>query len=254
MIHGGNIFWHNIARPLLDVVVPPRCPSCGDMVADDMQFCGQCWPKLNFISDPACVSCGRPFGEGRDEGQVCGACLARPPLHDGICAAVIYDDISREIPLKLKYGRRIGLAKMIAHALARYMERGAEDALLVPVPLHRVRLWDRGFNQAALIAAALHESYGTELSQDALLRIKRTPALKGMTGRERAKILAGAMAVNPRRAEMIQGRHIMLVDDVHTSGATTNACVRVLKKAGAASVTIYCWARVIGEAEEGRGI
>ncbi len=245
--------YRRILKPALDVIIPPRCPVCGEMVADDLQFCEICWPKLRFITEPACTACGRPFEFARADDMVCAICLARPPRHDGIRAAVVYDDVSRRIPIRLKYAGRIGLAKLIAHFLDRYVPQNTGNLLLVPVPLHRTRIWRRGFNQAALIARSLHDTHNIALALPALIRTKATPPLKGMTGRQRQKLLRGAIAVNPKFAGRISGRDVMLVDDVYTSGATTNACVVQLKKAGARSVTIYCWARVLREGEEGRG-
>jgi len=248
----ANVIYQKMLKPALDLIVPPRCPSCGDMVADDLQFCETCWPKLKFITDPKCASCDRPFDFARGDEMICGNCLAAPPRHEGIKAAVIYDELSRQIPLKLKYAGRIGLGKLIAHFLGRYVPADKANLLLVPVPLHRGRIWRRGFNQAALIARALHEIHAIELRTDALIRTKATPPLKGMTGKERQKILRGAIALNPKVSEQIGGKDIMLVDDVYTSGATTDACITQLKKAGANSVTIYCWARVLRDGEEGQ--
>ena len=246
-------FYANMLKPALGLVIPPRCPACGAMVGDDLQFCETCWPQLRFITDPACAACGRPFDMARDDTMICAPCLAHPPRHDGIRAAVIYDDLSRQIALKLKYAGRIGLARLIAHFLARHVPAQTERAVLVPVPLHRIRIWRRGFNQAALIAQALHRRHAIAHLPAALLRVRATPPLKGRTGKERKKLLRGAIAVNPKYAAQLAGRDVMLVDDVYTSGATTDACIIQLKKAGVRSVTIYCWARVLREGEEGQG-
>ncbi|WP_164116717.1 ComF family protein [Sphingorhabdus sp. Alg239-R122] len=246
-------FYDQVVRPVLDIIIPPRCPSCGDMVENDLQFCGTCWPQLKFITDPCCSACGRPFDVARDDELLCAPCLARPPKHDGVRAAVVYDELSRQIPLKLKYAGRIGLAKLIARFLGRHMPDDCDNLLLVPVPLHRGRIWRRGFNQAALIAQALHDSHEIDILLDSLLRTRATPPLKGMTAQQRRKILQGAIKVNPKYLDDIRGRDIMLIDDVYTSGATTNACVIQLKKAGAQTVTIYCWARVLRDGEEGGG-
>jgi predicted amidophosphoribosyltransferase len=116
--------------------------------------------------------------------------------------------------------------------------------LLVPVPLHRWRLWRRGFNQAVLLAREISKAQGMELSVDALVRTRATPTLGGLGSRARAKALTGAIAVNPAQAERLKGAKVMLVDDVLTSGA----CVSALKRAGAAKVAIACFARVLDEA------
>lgn len=241
-------------RPLVDLVLPPRCPGCGVMVEGDLQFCVDCWNALRFISDPACTACGKPFADGRYDDLVCAECLADPPLHDGIRAAVIYDDLSRSIVLKLKHGGRIGLARLVARHLQRHLPDDRHDVVLVPVPLHRWRLWQRGFNQSILIARSLAAPHGLPVETDVLRRIRATPPLKGMTRKQRSQAIRGVFDIPRDRRPLIAGRHVLLIDDVYTTGATTRACVRLLKQAGAARVTIFCWARVLREADEGAAI
>lgn len=238
-------------RPLVDLVLPPRCPGCGVLVEDDLQFCSDCWNALRFISDPSCASCGKPFSEGRDADLVCAECLADPPLHDGIKAAVLYDDLSRSIVLKLKHGGKIGLARLVARHLQRHIPDSKADLVLIPVPLHRWRLWRREFNQSILIARELARPHGLTVETDVLRRIRATPPLKGMTRKQRGLAVRGVFDIPGDRRERIRGRHVLLIDDVYTTGATSRACVRLLKQAGAASVTIFCWARVLREGDEG---
>lgn len=134
------------------------------------------WAKLQFLSDPVCVRCGTPFEIAVDPGQVCGACLANPPVYDRARAALIYGDVSRDLVLSLKYqGRRDGL-----FVLGGWMANAGKDLLagadlIVPVPLHYIRLVRRGFNQSAWLAAELSRQGGVKLSVDALKRVKRTP-------------------------------------------------------------------------------
>lgn len=140
-------------------------------------------------------------------------------------------------------------AATMARAMTRLMP--AEADLLVPVPLHRWRLWSRGFNQAALIADTLGEAHGLPVARDLLQRVKATPVLRGLGARARAKAVAGAFALAPDAREKLKGRTVVLVDDVHTSGATSEACARLLKRGGAARVILLCWARVLpGEAAD----
>lgn len=240
-----------LIKSALNVVLPPRCPTCGDMVGDDLQFCGTCWGNLHFISDPSCARCGRPFAEDRSAGAICGPCMGQTPAFDGLKAVVVYDDLSRQIVLKLKHGGKIGLARLIARYLERHLIDTGPEHLLVAVPLHRWRIWRRGFNQSLLIARILAQRCGVELAENALQRVRATPPLKGLTARQRADIVRSAFALSPGWTAKIKGRHVFLVDDVFTSGATANACVKLLKKAGASSVTILCWARVLREGEEG---
>lgn len=157
-------------------------------------------------------------------------------------AAVAYGDVARHLALKLKHGRRIGLARLFAKLMAGKLERG--EGLLVPVPLHRWRIWQRGFNQSALIARHLSVSSGLPVSIDALQRIKATPVLRELGRSDREKAVRGAFRVAGAARETIEGRNVILVDDVYTSGATANACARALKQAKAKEVKLLCWARV----------
>ncbi|MGC1469129.1 MAG: ComF family protein [Sphingorhabdus sp.] len=178
--------------------------------------------------------------------------MAQKPRHSGIKAAVAYGDISREIALKLKHGGKIGLARLIAGQLRRYVADVPDNAVLVPVPLHWTRLWRRRYNQSALIAQEITRMSGHEHCPDALVRTRRTQALGGLSARERAAMVKGAFAINERQSARISGKPVILVDDVYTSGATTDACVATLLRAGASGVTIFCWARVLPEALEAR--
>ncbi|MCW3849541.1 ComF family protein [Sphingomonas sp. LB-2] len=232
-------------RYLADLALPPRCPGCGEVVGADHRFCAACWGRLRFLGPPWCASCQMPFDYDRGEGAVCGECLAEPPLHDGVRAAVAYGEVARHVALRLKYSGKTAHAATMAEAMARLMPEGA--GLLVPVPLHRWRIWGRGFNQAALIAAALSKASGVPADPFLLRRIKATPVLRGLGPRGRAKAVAGAFALAPEAKQRIAGKTIVLVDDVHTSGATARACARILKRGGADRVILLCWARVLGE-------
>ncbi|MBO9711606.1 ComF family protein [Sphingomonas sp.] len=225
------------------LALPPRCPGCGDVVSADHRFCAPCWGELQFLGPPWCAHCHLPFEHDRGEGALCGRCIADPPPHDGVRAAVAYGDVARRVALRLKYGGRTAHAATMAKAMARLIPDGAD--LLVPVPLHRWRIWSRGFNQAALIAAGLSRASGVPMAAGLLVRAKHTPVLRGLGARGRAKAVAGAFALAPGARERIKGRRVILVDDVHTSGATGDACAKLLKRSGAAEVVLLCWARVL---------
>ena len=158
-------------------------------------------------------------------------------------AAVAYGPMSRVIALKLKYGRKVALAKTMARYMAPLVGDQPESALLVPVPLHRGRLWQRGFNQSGIIALELGRRTGIESNLGVLRRIKRTPPLKGMSQQQRRRAVAGAFKVGDAAA--VAGRTVVLVDDVLTTGSTANACARELRRAGAARVELISWARVV---------
>lgn len=206
--------------PLVDLIYPPRCPLCGDALGRQRGLCFDCWSQLELPSEP--------------------------PKRAGVVAGTLYNDASRKLVLLFKHGRKIALAPMLARLMAAQLDEPEHDnpPLLVPVPLHRFRLWKRGYNQAALLARELEKLGKGELMVDALIRHKSTPSLAGLGSEARKRTLANAIRANPSRRKGVRGRHIVLVDDVMTSGATSNACVDQLLNAGADRVTIACFARV----------
>lgn len=228
---------------IVDFALPPRCPGCGAITPDQHSFCLDCWSSLHFLGEPCCSTCGLPFEYDSGPAQ-CAGCIADPPRFDRARAAVAYGEVPRKVALKLKYGGRPGVAETMGRLMERHLERDA-DALLAPVPLHRWRIWKRGYNQAALIAQSLAKRSGIPAELALIERTKATPPLKGMGKRERALAVRGAFRVPERRRAALAGRAVILVDDVFTSGATANACARVLKKAGAREVRLLCWARVV---------
>lgn len=234
----------HVLRPVLDFALPPRCPGCGAVTAEPHRFCLACWSDLVFLGDPCCARCALPFDYDAGADALCGACLAHPPRYDRLRAAVAYGDIPRAVALKLKYGGRPGIAETVARFMARHVA-AESDATLVPVPLHRWRIWRRGYNQAALIATALSRRSGLAARLDLIERVRRTPPLKGLNPRERRDALRGAFRVPARHKAEVKGRRFLLIDDVYTSGATANGCARALKRAGAAQVDVLAWARVV---------
>ncbi len=210
--------------PLVDLIYPPRCPLCGEAIAAQKGLCSTCWSTLEI-----------PGGQSED----------------GITAATLYNDTARKLVLNFKHGRKIALAQMMARQIAARLPELEGDWLAVPVPLHRVRLWQRGYNQSALIARELARLRRMTLLVDGLVRTRSTPRLGGLGRVERAKVLAGAIAANPARRERLKSAQVLLVDDVLTSGATTNACKSALREAGVRRVHIACFSRVLEDRQGG---
>ena len=204
-----------------------------------------CWQGLDFLIGPACAGCGEPFARDPGLGARCTACLANPPACAPARAAVSYGETARAVALKLKHRGRAGTAETMALAMSRILPADARDMLIVPVPLHRWRLWARGHNQAALLARALARRSGGAFMPELLVRTKATPLLRGLGRSERARAVRRAFAVAPAYRSRLVGRQVLLVDDVYTTGATANACAAALLRAGAASVGLACWARVV---------
>ena len=205
------------------------------------------WAKLQFLSEPLCARCGMQFEIAVEPGQVCGACTAKPPAYDRARAALIYGDVSRELVLGLKYqGRRDGLAALSGWMGSAGKELLAEADLIVPVPLHYFRLVRRGFNQSGWLAASLSKSSGVRFSVDALKRTRATPIQGRLSADGRRRNVQGAFRVRNGRKKLVEGKRIVLVDDVMTTGATAEACALTLKRAGAACVDVITLARVAG--------
>jgi len=228
------------ARWALDFALPPRCAGCGTTVSEVHSFCPDCWKKMEFLGHSGCATCGMPLEA--TEQKTCAACLARPPRIARTRAAVAYDELSRSLAIRLKYGRKVAIARTMARYMAPLVADG-DNRLLIPVPLHRTRLWQRGFNQSALVARELSRRLGIAADPLALRRIRRTPPLKGMSPLQRRRTVAGAFRVRDRGA--VAGKTVILVDDVLTTGSTADACARTLKRAGAARVELVSWARVV---------
>jgi ComF family protein len=183
------------------------------------------------------------FDRGPD--ALCITCLANPPRHDGIRAIVKYDDLSAQVILRLKYGGKIGLAGMIARQLLRHLPDDRSGLIITPVPLHWTRIWSRTFNQSALIGQQLGCLADITYVPDLLVRNRRTPSMRGLDRKARRKAVGKAFAIHPRWRGQFNGAKIILVDDVLTTGATSDGCVEALKKGGAGWVQIFCWARAL---------
>ena len=237
----------HLARILLDIVFPPLCIVCRLPVAESHNLCAACWGTVSFLEGPECACCGMPFDVDPGAGTICAACHAKSPVFERARAVMRYDEASKSSILALKRADRLD----IVPAFARWLERSgrpllAEAELIVPVPLHRWRLWRRRYNQAALLADALSRRAGVPADPLVLARVRATRSQGEMpSAKARRRNVRGAFKVRAGRESIVAGRTILLVDDVFTTGATLDSCARALKRAGAARVLALTLARVV---------
>lgn len=233
-----------LLAPAVDVILPHRCALCGTVLGHERGLCAVCWSELRFVSPPVCSVCGRPQDEGA--GDPCTLCRAHPPPLRRMRGALAYDDTSRRLVIAFKHHGRLSLRPLLVRWLARTAADLLDEVdLVAPVPLHRWRLVQRGFNQSALLARDLGRPEGPVYVPDLLIRHRPTRSQQGLGATARAaNINAAAFRPHPRHAASIRGRRVLLVDDVLTTGATLAACARVLERAGAVAVDGLCLARV----------
>ena len=243
----------NLAKPVvkqgLNILFPPRCATCGVACEAPHTLCPACWGKLHFITNPQCSCCGHPFGVAVQDDMLCGACLRELPLYAKARAPLHYDEHSKNHVLGLKFYDRTDALPLFAEWMKSFGSACLEGAdLLVPVPLHRFRLWRRRYNQAALLAYGLSKITSIPVIPDALLRVKHTTPQSDLTRLQRLENVIGAFRVNEKYAARISGSVIVLIDDVMTTGATLKECTKKLLKAGAKEVRVLTLARtVVGE-------
>jgi ComF family protein len=235
----------HLPKLALDIALPTLCVSCREPV-DGEGVCAACWAKLSFIAPPFCPRLGIPFVYDPGPELLSMEAIANPPAYQRARAAVRYDDIARTLVHSLKYQDRTDLAP----AMGRWMARAGQELLsqadvLVPVPLHWRRGWSRRYNQSGALARVISRQSGVKLASEALRRIRPTEQQIGLSRPQRAANVQGAFKVAPERSAEITGRRVVLIDDVLTSGATTDACARALLRAKAAQVDVLVFARVV---------
>ena len=232
-------------RALLDLLFPPLCHICKAFIpeAGELFICAGCLEKITFLVTPLCSVCGTPFGTEHGSDHVCGACLRLPPFHT--CrSATLFAGAVQELIHRFKYGHRVHLCQplglLTARALAPFSIEAAPE-LIVPVPLHRKRLRQRGFNQSQLIGGLLAQQWGGVLELGNLRRVRWTEPQTSLDAADRRDNVSGAFAVrNPRR---LAGKRVLLVDDVLTTGSTMRACAEALRQAGVAEIFAVTVAR-----------
>ena len=241
----GHHILSRAARLALDIALPTLCVSCREPV-DGEGVCAACWARLSFIAPPYCPRLGIPFVYDPGPELLSMEAIANPPAYQRARAAVRYDDVARTLVHSLKYQDRTDLAP----AMGRWMARAGcelldEADMLVPVPLHWRRAWRRRYNQSGALARVIERQTGVRVNGDVLRRVRATEQQIGLSRAQRATNVQGAFQVSTDGQSEVQGRRIVLIDDVLTSGATVDACARALLRAKASQVDVLVFARVV---------
>lgn len=235
-----------VLQSSVDFILPPRCLLCYERTVDAHNVCASCWQGLTFISKPQCVKCGIPFEYGMADNLSCAPCLDKQPEFNQMRSAVVYNDISRHLVLCFKHGDMLQLSKL----LSRWMHTAGKEIIsrsdiLIPVPLHFTRLMWRQYNQAAILSNQIAKLADKNKHNEILTRNRYTPSQGKKTYKERVKNVKSAIQINPKYADLICGKNVLLIDDVYTTGATINECCRILKAGGASSIDVLTFARVV---------
>lgn len=226
----------------LDFLLPHRCICCDRLIGEGGGVCGSCWKQIPFLERPWCARLGTPFSHDVGEEALSPRAIAEPPVFGRLRAVTFYDGPARDLVLGLKFGKRRELAGPMGRWMARVGSELLEDCLVVPVPLHWSRLWQRRFNQAGDLAKQVACASGNEFMPDLLKRSKRTRQQVGLAAKDRQKNVLRAFQVSGHGQSIVTGRAVVLVDDVFTTGSTAGACAKVLLEAGAASVDVLTFA------------
>ena len=237
-----------LSAALLDIVLPPACLACRKAIETHGALCPSCWDRMGFIERPYCERLGTPFVQDLGaEGLLSPEAIANPPVYARARAVARFDEgPARQLVHRLKYGDKLDMAKPMGAWMARAgAELLTEADMLVPVPLHRNRLWTRKFNQSAELAQVVSRHCGVPMDAFALARIKPTVPQVGLTRTKRAENVQGAFRVPDEAKFRLIDRNVVLVDDVLTSGATINAASRALLRGGAKRVDVLVFARVV---------
>ncbi len=247
---GGGLL--TIGRRLLDLLLPPRCLACGELVDEQGRLCAGCWSSVEFLLGRGCRVCGTRLPPVAAEAAICGHCLSATPAYARARSALRYGGVARQLILRFKHGDRTDGAATFAHWMARAgAELLADCDLIVPVPLHRWRLLRRGYNQSAVLALALGRRSRKPVLVDALVKLEATPSQQSLGAEaRRANMRSGLFALGRRGRAAVDGRRVLLVDDVLTTGSTTDACAGCLIAGGATAVDVLTLARVAHDPAE----
>lgn len=229
----------------LDVLYPPKCIRCHILVEKQGSLCSNCWKDIQFIQDPQCKICGHPFQYHIEEEFFCSSCIEKQPSYNKARSVFVYNDSSSYLIKSFKYHDDLTNCNLYAKWLANISKDISPDSILIPVPLHPLRLFIRKYNQAALIANSLGSIKKIPVLQDALIRTKYLPSQYKFNTRQRLLNVKGVFNLNKKYIDVLKGKFVVLIDDVITTGATIEECSKVLKKADVSKIFVLTLAKTL---------
>jgi len=229
-------------RKIIDFIIPHTCLKC-NTINMDYGLCSDCFKNISFITKPNCQSCGEPF-INKTRGKYCGLCLKNKPKYI-LRSVVIYDENSSSLILKFKHGDGTHISPYMANEMTKVIQDFESDIdLIIPVPLHKIRLLKRKYNQSAYLAKIIGKNINKTCDYTSVKRIKNTASQGNKSFSARVKNIKSAFAINDTN---IRNKNILIVDDVYTTGATINELSKTLFKSGAKQVYVVCFAKVINK-------
>jgi ComF family protein len=228
----------------VNIIFPAKCVICNSLTAEVMSLCTDCWKNIEFITDPQCGLCGFPFDFDMGEGILCATCNCTSPFFDKALSIFKYSNYSKSLILKLKYNDQLHIAHFLAKLISERLHNLYEYRVIIPVPLHVKKMRKRLFNQSAIIASHVAKISKLDFLPNSLIK-KRNDTPQNKLNRERRKTnILNSFSVAEESKKFIQGKNIILIDDVYTTGSTVNECSKTLKKAGCGKILVATAARV----------
>ncbi len=231
--------------PIIDFLLPNRCVACNKILQASGQICSDCFNKLNFISHPYCKKCGRPL-IGEINNSLCAMCIQGKDQTFNITRSVfLYDEVSKKMILEFKFYDKTQNLKIFG----KWLKLASQDIfkngvdVIIPVPLHYLRLIKRKYNQAGLLAKELGKINKTKVDYFSLKKNRYTKPQTKFLGAKRRKNIKNSFVI--KNNKNIIGKKVLLIDDVLTTGSTIKECAKVLLKAGAKEVNVITLARVL---------
>jgi ComF family protein len=232
----------SLLQRLISTVYPPRCVLCGSRGFDDMDICEDCYQDLPWIGS-ACMQCAIPLSQHSGDHLRCGLCLKKPPLFDRSFSLFSYEKEAVTLIHQLKFNEKLANSRLLGNMLADAIEKKAVELpdVVLPVPLYKKRLRQRGYNQSIELARPVANRLDIPLDLQSVIRVRDTQSQTGLDKKQRRKNMRAAFEV----IEPLHVKHVAIIDDVVTTTSTVNELARILKRAGVLRVDVWSIARAV---------